>query len=396
MWRPNVVAQQVQQTNYVPQTVTQQVPMQVCKYVPEQVVRKVPVQVCRMVTEQQVRKVPVTTCKMVYEERVEQVPYQVCRMVAEQQTIRVPRVVEKRIPVTYTYNVPRVVCYRVPLDACGNPIAASSCRRRTPAAEHADAAANADARQAAQRRRRAAAARPGWRRARAPSRTKRSRRSKEGPMPHVPSMKDSAPKDAPTARERRSAACFRILFWVAAQRGDSQPALTAKSGRASVACSIEVTPRRCISVAIRNAVRLLDTDGLAVSAPPHPTPCPPPKTPLIFSKASALAFVGKLASMARRDAAQLVRQHGATVLEKPDASAHLIVVGEEEFPLPDIGDQDDWFDEATRRQVEAGRDRGHHRNAALAAAGTGRFAARHPPALHAGHAGRVAAACRWR
>ena len=34
-----------------------------------------------------------------------------------------------------------------------------------------------------------------------------------------------------------------------------------------------------------------------------------------------IAFVGKLASMARREAAQLVRQHGATVLEKPDASA---------------------------------------------------------------------------
>jgi tetratricopeptide (TPR) repeat protein len=65
-----------------------------------------------------------------------------------------------------------------------------------------------------------------------------------------------------------------------------------------------------------------------------------------------LAFVGKLASMARRDAAQLVRQHGATVLEKPDAFAHLIVVGEEEFPLPSTGDQNDWFDDVTRQKVE--------------------------------------------
>ncbi|MFZ1932629.1 MAG: tetratricopeptide repeat protein [Thermoguttaceae bacterium] len=65
-----------------------------------------------------------------------------------------------------------------------------------------------------------------------------------------------------------------------------------------------------------------------------------------------LAFVGKLASMARRDAAQLVRQHGATVLEKPDASADLIVVGEDEFPLPASGDQNDWFDEETRRKAE--------------------------------------------
>lgn len=122
VWHPNIVAQQIPQTSYVPQTVTQQIPMQVCKYVPQQCVRKVPVQVCRMVTEQCVRKVPVTTCKMVYEERVEQVPYQVCKMVAEQSTVRIPRTVEKRIPVTYTYNVPRLVCYREPIDACGNPI----------------------------------------------------------------------------------------------------------------------------------------------------------------------------------------------------------------------------------------------------------------------------------
>ena len=67
-----------------------------------------------------------------------------------------------------------------------------------------------------------------------------------------------------------------------------------------------------------------------------------------------LAFVGKLASMAKREAAQLARQHGATVLEKPDASADLIVVGEYEFPLPASGDQNDWFDEETRRKAEEG------------------------------------------
>jgi tetratricopeptide (TPR) repeat protein len=68
-----------------------------------------------------------------------------------------------------------------------------------------------------------------------------------------------------------------------------------------------------------------------------------------------LAFVGKLASMARREAAQLVRQHGAVVLEKPDASVQLIVVGEEQFPLAEMGEADEWFDEALRRQIEAGR-----------------------------------------
>ena len=132
VWRPNVVPQQVQLTSYVPQTVSEQVPMQVTKMVAEQCVRKVPVTTCRIVSEQCVRKVPVTTCRMVYEERVEQVPYQVCRMVAQQQTIRVPHCVEKQIPVTYTCNVSKLVCYREPLDACGNPIVMQS-EQPTPA-----------------------------------------------------------------------------------------------------------------------------------------------------------------------------------------------------------------------------------------------------------------------
>ena len=42
VWQPNVVAEQYQQTNYVPQTVAQQTPVQVCRMVPEQIVRKVP------------------------------------------------------------------------------------------------------------------------------------------------------------------------------------------------------------------------------------------------------------------------------------------------------------------------------------------------------------------
>lgn len=67
-----------------------------------------------------------------------------------------------------------------------------------------------------------------------------------------------------------------------------------------------------------------------------------------------LVFVGKLASMARREGAQLTRQHGAVVLEKPDASTTLVVVGENEFPLPESGDQNDWFDDVTRQRIEAG------------------------------------------
>ena len=114
VWHPNVVPHQVQQVSYVPQTVAQQVPVQVCSYQPEQVHHQVPYQTCRIVQEECVRQVPFTvcrpvververhvpvtvcrmvaedcvqhvavqTCKMVYEERVEHVPYQVCRMAA--------------------------------------------------------------------------------------------------------------------------------------------------------------------------------------------------------------------------------------------------------------------------------------------------------------------------
>jgi hypothetical protein len=154
VWQPNVVPQQVQTTNYVPQVESRAVPVTTVRYQPETVVRKVPVQtcrieqqqivkkvpitvmkpveervevktpvkVCRWISETQVRKIPITTTRMTYEERVEQQPYKVLKQVAVEETVRTPRVVEKRIPVTYTYKVPHVVCYRVPLDACGNPI----------------------------------------------------------------------------------------------------------------------------------------------------------------------------------------------------------------------------------------------------------------------------------
>ncbi len=70
-------------------------------------------------------------------------------------------------------------------------------------------------------------------------------------------------------------------------------------------------------------------------------------------KDQRIAFVGKLASMGRREASQLARQKGATVLDKPDATVHLIVVGEE-FPLAESQCQEDWLDEAVRRQVDQG------------------------------------------
>ena len=68
-----------------------------------------------------------------------------------------------------------------------------------------------------------------------------------------------------------------------------------------------------------------------------------------------VAFLGKLASMGRREAAQLLKSHGATVLDGPDATVDLLVVGEEELPLPKGDDFDDWLDEPTRQAAEEGK-----------------------------------------
>lgn len=76
-------------------------------------------------------------------------------------------------------------------------------------------------------------------------------------------------------------------------------------------------------------------------------------SPLLQGK--RLAFVGKLASMPKRQAAQFVRNHGATVVEKPDPSVHLIVVGEEELPLADGPDAEELLDAPVREAAEAGR-----------------------------------------
>jgi len=67
-----------------------------------------------------------------------------------------------------------------------------------------------------------------------------------------------------------------------------------------------------------------------------------------------VALVGRLASMSRREAAQLIRQHGAVVAERPAPTVRLVVVGEGEFPPSGETGPDDWFDAATREAIERG------------------------------------------
>ncbi|MBI3836412.1 MAG: MerR family transcriptional regulator [Planctomycetia bacterium] len=70
-------------------------------------------------------------------------------------------------------------------------------------------------------------------------------------------------------------------------------------------------------------------------------------------KGQRVSLVGKLAGMSKREAQQLVRLQGGFILERPDASATLVVVGEEELPLGD-GPVEGAFDEAVREAVDRG------------------------------------------
>src|SRR5690349_10425694 len=45
-----------------------------------------------------------------------------------------------------------------------------------------------------------------------------------------------------------------------------------------------------------------------------------------------IAFAGRLAGMSKREAQQLVRQRGGAIVERPDATVDLIVLGEQELP----------------------------------------------------------------
>ncbi|NQT11471.1 MAG: MerR family transcriptional regulator [Planctomycetes bacterium] len=71
-------------------------------------------------------------------------------------------------------------------------------------------------------------------------------------------------------------------------------------------------------------------------------------------KGKRVALVGRLASMSKREAGRLVRQHGGVVVEKPDPSVDLVVLGEEELPLGGAADLEGLFDQHTREAADRG------------------------------------------
>ncbi|MCH5374645.1 MAG: MerR family transcriptional regulator [Planctomycetes bacterium] len=70
-----------------------------------------------------------------------------------------------------------------------------------------------------------------------------------------------------------------------------------------------------------------------------------------FLAGKRVAFVGKLGGVTRREAQQLVRQHGGIAVDRPSSDADLVVVGADELPLVD---QDELLDDETRRAAAEG------------------------------------------
>jgi tetratricopeptide (TPR) repeat protein len=67
-----------------------------------------------------------------------------------------------------------------------------------------------------------------------------------------------------------------------------------------------------------------------------------------------IAFVGKLASMSRREAEQLVREHGGSVLDRAGADADLIVISDEAGELKRLVAEPSLFDVDTRAAFSSG------------------------------------------
>ncbi len=77
-----------------------------------------------------------------------------------------------------------------------------------------------------------------------------------------------------------------------------------------------------------------------------------PPGPILQAK--RVAFVGRLASMSRKEASQLAREHGAVVVDRPDPSTDLVVVGEAGLALLDPAEGEQLLDRATRDAAEQG------------------------------------------
>ncbi|MDR1493826.1 MAG: hypothetical protein LBT05_14065 [Planctomycetaceae bacterium] len=137
VYQPNYVSQLVPVTTLMPETVTEQTPVNRISYQEERIARKEPYQVMRMVQEEIVNQVPVTTYRQVVQRVQKTTPVHVYKLETEEVAREIPVTTYKRIAEEYTepytVKVPRVekviqkvmkpyiVEKRIPLDELGNP-----------------------------------------------------------------------------------------------------------------------------------------------------------------------------------------------------------------------------------------------------------------------------------
>jgi tetratricopeptide (TPR) repeat protein len=79
-----------------------------------------------------------------------------------------------------------------------------------------------------------------------------------------------------------------------------------------------------------------------------------PRPPL---EGDRIVLIGRLASMSKRDATQLIRKHGGSVVDRNSGEATWIVIGEAELPILDLSDAEEWLDAETRVAADEGRIR---------------------------------------
>lgn len=82
-----------------------------------------------------------------------------------------------------------------------------------------------------------------------------------------------------------------------------------------------------------------------------------PEAPSKRLDGQRIVLVGRLASMSKRDAGQLIREHGGSVVERDSGDATWIVIGEAELTIPDLSGADEWLDAETRAAADEGRVR---------------------------------------
>ena len=97
VYKPNFITEQFPVTTYTPETVVEQIPVEITTFQEEQVRKIEPVQIQEMVQEEVVRKIPVITHKPVVERVEKIVPINVCKMQEEEMIREIPRTTYKTV-----------------------------------------------------------------------------------------------------------------------------------------------------------------------------------------------------------------------------------------------------------------------------------------------------------